>query len=82
MAITKKKSPVITEQRIAYVLPRMEKESWLDAALRMGKGKNLQEEIKHSYDKYINLNYIEEKAAWSACYDWGVLEMFDLDKQL
>jgi len=76
----KKKVESPVEERIAYILPRLEGETWLDAALRQAPSPTMKQEVKHSYDKYVENEMAVEKAAWQACYDWDLLEKFNLDK--
>jgi hypothetical protein len=65
---------------VGLAIKKKEGESWKECARRYGAENGLEHEVMDSYESYIRAGNNEANAAWSACVDWDVADLFDSSK--
>lgn len=55
---------------------RQPEETWKEAALRLARPFGLEQEVAEEYEHQIANGASEDRAAWAACYEWDVAELF------
>jgi hypothetical protein len=67
---------VKTSPQVGLGLTKEDNETWRECAIRYGKAYGMDREVAESYDAEIASSEDESTAAWSACRDWDVLNIF------
>jgi hypothetical protein len=62
---------------MSLVLAKAEGETWRDAAVRYARAYGLGAEVAADYERFRKSGDSEAAAAWSACYEWDVLDFRD-----
>jgi hypothetical protein len=57
-------------------IERKEGETWRECAARIGRQHGLESEVLYFYDEDIKAGVPEDKAAWGACLEWDVCDMY------
>lgn len=66
-----------TSPSIGLGLTRESGETWRECAIRYGKAWGMEREVAESYDAEISSGEDESTAAYAACSDWDVLNIFE-----
>lgn len=64
---------------MSLVLHRNDGESWKEAALRKADEYGLKPEVEQVYEKEIGEGIPPRAAAWTACYEWDILDYEEKD---
>jgi hypothetical protein len=65
-----------TTPQIGLGIVRQDKETWRACALRYGAAHGLGFEIAQSFQDYKKCGDSDADAAWAACLDWDVADLF------
>jgi hypothetical protein len=54
-----------------------EDESWFDCAMRYARKHGLEDEVKEDFEIAIRSGVPPEEAAFDACYEWDVCDVYE-----
>lgn len=58
-------------------LSRKPDQSWRDAAIDQARRHGMERDVTEDYDRFVAAGDDPAEAAWSACYEWDVLDFID-----
>jgi len=59
---------------MSLVLSKREDQTWRDAAIEQARRYGMERDVTEYFDRFIAAGDDEAEAAWSACYEWDVLD--------
>lgn len=62
--------------RVGLKIERLNGETWRDAAARYGRMHGLEAEVLAAFDYDVSVGTQEPDAAYSACYEWDVCDVW------
>jgi hypothetical protein len=58
-------------------LSRKPDQTWRDAAIEQARRHGMERDVTEDFDRFKAAGDSDEEAAWSACYEWDVLDFVD-----
>jgi len=65
---------------VGLAIKKLPTETWEQCALRYARKHGLEFEVMAAYRDYIQQGDKPQDAAWSACVDWDIADLFDSAK--
>jgi hypothetical protein len=59
---------------MALVFRRQKTESWKEAMLRYARRYHIEKDVLETYEHFVRAGETEARAAWSALYEWDLLD--------
>lgn len=59
---------------MALVFCRKNTESWKEAMLRYARRYCMENDVLETYERFVGAGETEARAAWSALYEWDLLD--------